>query len=145
MSKVIEMRNNYDERIGTLMFDDDHSRLSVRRTASGFLISFPVAVSIRNVKRGADMPVISGLEGVLWAGFESGATVELGRVVIDRDITSGWTDDGSGERTASAYLDWRGTFEELAVYEKIREGRSPQFNVNLECELRYLIDIKHPR
>jgi hypothetical protein len=145
MSKVIELKNNHEERFGALMFDEDPRRLSARRTAAGFLISFPVSISIRFVKRDSDMPVLYGLGGSLWTGFESGQSVELGRLVLDREIRTGWTEDGTGERTDTAYLDWRGTFEELAVYEKIREGRSAQFKVNLEGDLRYLVDINHRR
>lgn len=69
----------------------------------------------------------------------------MGRVAIDREITTAWSDDGRGERTTDAYLDWRGTFEELAVFEKVREGRAPQFKVMLKGELRYLIQIDRPR
>ncbi len=145
MSKVIELKNNYEERIGALMFDDDPRRLNVHRTAAGFILSFPIVISIRCVKRDDDVPVINGLGGTLWDGFESSPSVELGRIVLDREITTGWTEDGTGESTNQAYMDWRGTFEELAVYEKIREGRSPRFKVNLEGDLRYLIKINHPR
>lgn len=145
MAKLIELKNNYQERVGTLMFDDDPRRLSVSRRAGGVLISFPVIISIRCVKRDDDVPVISGLGGTLYTGFESGPSLELGRIALDREITTGWTEDGTGERTNQAYMDWRGTFEEIAVYEKIREGRSPRFKVNLEGKLRYLIKINHPR
>jgi hypothetical protein len=61
MAKVIELKNNYEKRVGSLMFDEDHRRLSARRTAASFLISFPVIVSIRFVKRDDDVPVIDGL------------------------------------------------------------------------------------
>ena len=75
----------------------------------------------------------------------SGPSVELGHVSIDREISTGWTEDGVGERKDQAYLNWRGSFEELAAFEKIREGRSPRFKINLEGKLRYLIKINHPR
>jgi hypothetical protein len=145
MSEVIELKNNYQERVGSLTFDEDPRRLSVRHTAAGFVISFPVVVSIRYVKREDDTPVINRLDGTLSTGFESDQSVELGRIELDREITTGWTKDGSGENTNQAYMDWRGTFEELAVFEKIREGRSPRFKVNLKGELRYLLNINHPR
>lgn len=145
MSEVIELRNNYQERIGTLTFVEDARRLSARRTAAGFLISFPVVISIRYVKRNDDVPVINGLGGTLLTGFESGTALELGHIAVDREVTTGWTEDGSGENTNQAYMDWRGTFEELAVFEKIREGRSPRFKVHLKGELRHLLQINHPR
>lgn len=78
MSKVIELKNNYEERIGSLIFDENPQRLGVRRTAAGFVISFPVTVSIRRVKRDEDMPVFEGLGASFGPGLKPGRLLSWG-------------------------------------------------------------------
>jgi hypothetical protein len=143
MSQSIKIERG-DRIIGSINFDTYSTHLSARRTAAGFVITLPAALTLRLVGRNEPRPVVSNLRGTVSATTGTpGVTLEAGRLRGEGTYNGSWSEEPGGESKREIPILWQGTFEELAVYEKLREGKVPQLHVNLEGELSYLLDI-HP-
>lgn len=140
MPQVIEIKNNRSEPVGFIRFEESGEHLGCRRTATGFHITIPAYISLKLVPKDEPVPMISGLQGYIFAANSSGTTVDIGQVHDEQwHKSSHWLEKPGGETTKQMNLSWRGTFADLAVCEKVREGRSPQLQIQLRGELSYII------
>lgn len=145
MAETIEIRSHGDTYIGSVTFNESPQRLYAERTADGFRLQLPITISFRRVPRGAPMPLLGNFHGIIYAGEESGPKIQIGEMRMD-DWHKGGTYDkpeNSGEYEHQDYMIWSGSLVQLAVYEKIRDGRQPKFEIRFTGELCFLLPTNH--
>lgn len=92
--------------------------------------------------------MLTNLRGTVLAGDSpSGPRLEVGRIYSDSWFTGSRhrKEDSRTLHERDDSLTWQGSFAELAVYEKFRDGRVPQLEVELRGELCYLLPGIHPQ
>jgi len=137
MSQTLEIRNNSDDVIGSISFVEHLNNLSATRTLEGFHIRLPVTVKFRFVRQNEPVPFIDALHGNL-AAVNGQSRVEIGKVSTDADLRGSWNRDGRGETSGTvADLHWRGGLQELAAFERLRAGSTPQFSLWMQGKLHY--------
>lgn len=129
------------------MFEENPMHLHAQRTAAGFKLSIPVKIGFYTVLRGEPMPMLSDLRGTVLVGDSPGGQkAEVGRIYSDSWFT-GYRrreEDPSSIHHRDESLTWQGSLAELAVFEKIRDGRVPQLEIDLHGEFCYLVEGAHP-
>jgi hypothetical protein len=71
--------------------------------------------------------------------------MEVGQILNDSWHSSGWSDTPGWSDPRQIYLTWHGSINELAILEQLREGRNPEFQIQLRGELCYLLTSGHSR
>jgi hypothetical protein len=140
MAQTVEIRDHREDLVAKISFDESPTRLHAQKTLAGFHFQFPVKCTIRYVRKGEPVPVIANLRGDLTA-VNGSSFVEVGVVKAEDEISGFWSDDGRGDADRSFSLHWRGSFSELAAFEKLRAGRAPQFQLWLRGELAYIYKL----
>lgn len=146
MAKEVEI--DVSSRIeGKITFEENPVNLNVQRTAGGFKLRLPVQIGFYSVLNEEPMPMLSNLWGTILAGDSpDGSRMEIGRVYSNSWFT-GYRrrkEDPSSISPRNESLIWQGSFAELAVFEKIRDGKVPKFEIELHGEFCYLLDGTHP-
>lgn len=133
----IEVKGPGGHPIGRIIFKENPARLHANRTAGGFNLSLPVHISLRVGIKGEPLPMLSNFRGEILASDG----LEVGRAYWDDWYNSGWSQDGSGGiAKMDVTMNWLGSFDELAHYEKIRNGGVPKFDIRFRGELCYLVE-----
>lgn len=138
MSTQIEIRGMANERVGAIDFNPYADHLNVLPTATGFNLSLPISISLKLVARSSPIPLLSNLRGVVYMSDLPGKTIEVGQIRNEEIHESSYGDNS--EFSKQAIMSWRGTYAQLSSIEKIREGRPPQFQIQLSGELCYLFE-----
>lgn len=120
--------------VGSITFNNNPSHLPVRRTASGFRLTIPCEIELRWKGKPSPRPMLSNLRGFLSAKDSSGSVIELGRLQDDRFYSG-----ANPENVAAGEVIWSDTLSALAFYERIRNNKQPEFQIDLHGELCYLI------
>jgi hypothetical protein len=137
----IEIRGSGGYLTGRVTFHENPARLHAYRTAGGFNLSLPMKLSLRLGGKGDPLPMLSNFRGEILAGDGSSTRIEVGRATWDDQFNSGWSHDGSGGMAdTDVSMTWRGSFAELAYYEKLRNGGVPKFDIQLRGEMCYLVE-----
>lgn len=144
MSQPIEIKNNHGDTVGHINFNVEPNYLSATRTGAGFSLSLPAELSLNLVGEKDPKPMVSNIWGVLFTSAASGKNAEVGRLQYESWDSGGWSKEPGKSVPRDIRLTWRGTFAELAVFEKLREGRPPQIQIQLWGELCYLLESNHP-
>lgn len=145
MSRPIEIKNHHSEKVAEIRFDDDPMNLNAARTANGFKLLLPAKLSLVLVEQEEPRPLISGLRGFVFASDRSSVAMEIGEVEHDSWHSGGWARKPGWADATDIFIAWRGSLTELAMFEKLREGRKPEFQIQLRGELCYLLASEHPR
>ncbi len=117
--------------IGTVQFRAEP--LTGERTTEGFVIRLPITIGLRPTPAQGLIPMISGLRGTLLHREEHGKMIEIGQLRSDQLYT------GAGaEHQFPAIMEWRGTAASLAAYERHRNGKPPEWHVQLAGEVHLL-------
>lgn len=145
MTQGIKIENQHGETVGNINFNVNPAYLSVSRTAAGFQMSLPAELSLLIVGEGEPLPLLRGLWGTLYAASSPNANVEIGRIEDKSWHSTGWAKKPGMGSPSDVRMTWMGTFAELAVFEKLREGRPPELQLQLWGELCYLLPSEHPR
>lgn len=132
------------EGVGYINFDVNPDRLGVNRTAGGFRLSIPFDVSLRDCLRtefhnpsSQQRVSLDGIRGTIFAVGRDGAVLELGRVWDDQSYQGPMPPDSP----ASGWLTWQGSFTELAIYERMREGGEVRFKLDLYPSVSLLVEV----
>lgn len=147
MAKEVEIHGNSDRRVGLITFEETPVQLHAQRTADGFKIHLPVKIGLYSVLEEEPMPMLSNLRGTIMVGDSpSGSKTEIGRIYSDSWFTGfrRRKEDRSSLHPRDESLIWQGSLAELAVFEKMRDGRVPQFEIELHGEFCYLLYGAHP-
>lgn len=146
MAKEIEIRVSSDRKERVISFDESPAQLHAQRTAAGFKLSLPVKIGFYSVPEGAPKPMLTNLRGTLLASDSpTGSKLEIGRIYSDSWFT-GFRYRNENSRTlheSNDSLIWQGSLVELALYERYRDGRVPQFEIELRGEFCYLLTDAH--
>jgi hypothetical protein len=144
MSQSIEIKNNHGDNVGHINFNVEPNYLSATRTGVGFSLSLPAELSLNLVGEKDAKPMVSNIWGLLFTSDISGKNAEVGRLQYDSWESGGWSKEPGKSVPRDIRLTWRGTFADLAFFEKLREGRPPQLQIQLWGELCYLLESYHP-
>jgi hypothetical protein len=145
MAEAIEIRTVGDIRVGSVMFDESPQRLHAERTADGFRLQIPIKISFKMVPRGEPMPLLGNFHGIIYAGEDQGSKMQIGEMRLESWHKGGFYDkpEHGGEYSQNDYMIWSGSLAQLAVYEKIRDGRQPKFEIRFTGELCFLLPTEH--
>lgn len=141
MTQTIEVRSYGDTYVGSVTFNENPQRLYAERTADGFRLQFPITISLRSVPQGEPLPTVSNFRGVIYAGEDSGPHIQVGEMRMEEWHKGGiYTDpEHAGEHKREDYMVWTGSLVQLTVYEKLRDGRQPKFQIRFTGELCFLL------
>lgn len=145
MSRPIEIKNRYDEKVGDITFDDDPINLNVWRTAAGVKLSLPAKLSLVLVVKSDPMPLVSNLHARIFASNRSGVAMEVGQLESESWNSVGWAERPGGSVPHDLHMTWRASLTELALFEQMRDCRKPELQIQLRRELCYLLHSEHPR
>lgn len=145
MAEPIEIRSYGDTYVGSVAFDESPQRLHAERTADGFRLQLPIKISFKMVQRGKPMPLLGNFHGIIYAGEDQGPKMQVGEMRLDRWHKGGFYDkpEHGGVYSQNDYMIWSGSLAQLAVYEKIRDGRQPKFEIRFAGELCFLLPTEH--
>ena len=145
MPDSFEIKNDHGDSVGRIDFNVEPNHLNVSRTAAGFQMSIPGQLLLHLVGRDDPQPMVSNLWGHIFTTDSSGTNVEVGQFYDNSWYSVGWSDRPGRSTSTDIRLIWRGTFIEIAYFEKVREGRPPRLQLQLWGELCYLLPSQHPR
>ena len=145
MSHPIEIRNQYDDKVGEITFDDDPINLNVRRIAAGVKLTLPAKLSLVLGVKSDPMPLVSNLHAQLFASDRSGAAMEIGQLASESWYSVGWAEKPGRSVPHDLNMTWRASLTEIAAFEQMRDGRKPELQIQLRGELSYLLHSEHPR
>jgi hypothetical protein len=115
--------------------------LNADRVGSGFTLRLPALVHTISVLSGQPRLLISNLRGEVMVKDSAGTTTQVGRLRGDQWVT-GYThrpQDESYRSENEIGLVWSGTFADLALVERARDGRPPTLLINLKGEYCFLV------
>ncbi len=138
MAVDIVIKTSSEKPIGSITFNRSPQTLTAFRTAIGFELKVPITWSLRSVQQDAPLPMISALHGKVLIEGPGGARLTVGQLNSDEWKSAGVSSEPS-EFPQDTYLDWTGTFGDLAFVEKIREGKPPKLFMDLQGELCFLL------
>lgn len=142
MATEIEIRIGSDRLEGIVTVEETPVQLNAQRTAAGFKLFLPIKVGFYSVLEEEPMPMLSNLHGTIFVGDSPNSSkTELGRLYSDSWFTGfrRRKEDPSSIHWRDDSLIWQGALTELAVFEKIRDGKTPQFYIELHGEFCYLL------
>jgi hypothetical protein len=116
-----------NETVGSVRFTQPETGLSAVRTASGFRVQIPTAITF-SAPSGSGLPL----------------TLENLRVTIHADQTeigTAWSGStlSTPMREAPSQFSWDWTLDAFAFYERVRAGREPKFRLQLCGDIRYIL------
>ena len=125
--------------IGSFAFDESPVLLQAYRMATGVRLQIPFKFSLAPVVRGTPAPMLSDIEGVLFASAQN-QRVELGRLFCDSSYTAGYRnpDESQEVRANEGQMIWLGSFADLAFYNKLRDGGPVRFIIQPRWRLCYM-------
>ena len=121
-------------RIGSISIVKSPQRLHGVRVASGFEIQVPIELTFRIRPKHEPMLMISDLRGKVLIKTADGSLITVGRLTGNSYQTAGVSGREAYDHSTTTYLEWSGTFADLAHIEKIRNGQSPKLQMDLEGE-----------
>jgi hypothetical protein len=135
------------KRIGWISFVENPRHLYATKRASGFEMRVPIIVSFSTVRKEEPLPMISNLHGDVFVRDSSGASISVGRLRYDLWETGGvyYSEESSPTSVSEIDLLWTGTFTDLALFEKIRDGKTPTLTMSLSGEFCFLLPTSQGR
>lgn len=145
MAQPIEIRNYGDNYVGSVTFDESPRRLHAERTADGFRLQLPTTISFKKVPKGEPLPLVGNFRGLIYAGEDSGPKIQVGEMRMEDWHVGGFYErpEHAGVYEQTSYMVWSGSLAQLAVYEKIRDGRQPKLEVRFTGEFCVLLRTQH--
>ncbi len=139
MAQTVEINNGRGSVVGSFTFDESPIHLQASRTATGFNLQLPFKISLASVIMGELAPMVIDIRGAIFASSHS-ERVELGRLYCDSSYTAGFRSPNSSQKDSEqqGQMTWRGSFVDLAYYNKLRDGGPVQFLVQPEWRLCYM-------
>ncbi|MCW5963962.1 MAG: hypothetical protein KIT83_07980 [Bryobacterales bacterium] len=119
------------ERLGDISLLQPRDGLSPCRTASGFRVHVPLAITLISPSKCMALPSLENLHVVFFA-VADGKPVEIGSASSDSFFTAPMS-------AAHVSLPWDWTIQAFEFYEKIRTGRDAKFGVRVSGDIRYVL------
>lgn len=135
---------HHGRNIAFLTFDRGMAVLTAHRVGSGFTLTLPAVVHTVSVLSDQPRLLISNLRGEVLVKDGAGTRTRVGRLRCDQWLT-GFThrpQDDSYRSEHQVGFVWSGTFADLALVERARDGRPPTLLISLEGEYCFL--LPHP-
>jgi len=143
MAETVEIRGNGDNRVGSVKFNESPQHLHAERTADGFRLQLPITITFKRVPKGEPIPLLGNFRGIIYTVEDP---LQVGEMRMDEWHKGAFytRPEHSGEYEIQNYMVWSGSLAQLAVHEKIRDGRQPKFDIRFTGELCFLLpDIHH--
>lgn len=115
--------------------------LHAYRVGSGFTLRLPAVIQTVSVPSGQPRLMINNLHGEVLVKDSAGAATQVGRLRCDEWVTgySHRPPENSYRSEHEIGLVWSGTFADLALVERARDGRPPALSINLKGEYCFLL------
>jgi hypothetical protein len=133
MPQGIDITVNRTHR-GTIEINDEFDRLMCNRTAEGFYIGLPAKVNLRATTEHVGWHMVRNLRGELYMRHRTDSPIEVGLVQNPGFYI------GTPECSTATSLVWIGSPQSLALVEKLRDGRSADFQLWLHGEWCALVE-----
>lgn len=139
MAQKIKIEDG-NRTIGFINFEESVPRLSAERTTTGFRLGLPVALIFYLAAENEALPLVGNLRGTV----STKNRIEVGRWQVDDWYSTGWSRQPGGEDKKTFTLYWEGTFTDIALFEKNRDGKTPELHIEVRGELCYRVPNLHP-
>jgi len=123
---------NLSLNVGSISFGHPSPVFNSVRTASGFRLDFPASISLLPHKADEPAFLIEGMELCLKPIADS---TEVAVVRCPDSMVSGYA-------PRNVTFSWDGTFAALAIYERIRSNKEPQFSVKVKGKIQRLLKMQ---
>jgi hypothetical protein len=135
MPEPIRIKDNRGEEVGSISFTDN---LTAQKTAEGFKLILSAIVLLKTVAKGQPIPIVGDVWATLTMNHTTPSPLEVGRLQADRLYSSAPSDRPNTLASLPTSFFWWGTLSQLAVIEKLREGKVPEFQIDLWGQVSYL-------
>lgn len=130
----------FAEPIAKIIFNEPAESLLIARWGSEFSIDIPITIRFneRSDKHKDLRPYLSGLWGEVYVLDNSRQSHLIGKVAqldFKQDFRPGYDQ--------VSRITWRGHIGNLALFEKLRNGRSPQVSLSVWGDMFYEVKVKH--
>lgn len=132
-----EIRDVFGNYFAKVKFNEPASRLSITKIAFGFAAKIPITVYFTEFDHQSLKPIISNFSGEIYATNHEGKGFAVG--VINQPEFQ--MEHRVYKEGVESYIKWTGSFSDLALFEKIREGKTPKISISLHGELSYLLKV----
>lgn len=132
----------YDERIAKIVLNEHAEQLQISRAVSEFTVEIPATVKFFSMpeKYGHLRPSLGNLWGDVFTKDSQNKAHLVGKV-SQPDFKHNYYPNNE----VATGIKWRGSLPQLACFEKIRGGNTPNIQLNIWIEYYYLIDTDiHP-
>jgi hypothetical protein len=127
--------------IGSIDVTKSPKHLQAVRTASGFEIQIPIVLSLLTLPRDMPRMMVSNLRGKVFIKRQDSSLIAVGRVSAIDWESAGVASGESYQYEREKSLEWTPTFDDIAYIEKIRDGQSPEFQIELRGEWCLLMPV----
>ena len=140
MSEDIEIESPRG-RIGSISFNRSPQNLHVTRTASGFEMLLPIVMTFRTGTKNEPRLVVSNLKGKVFAKSKDGTPIGVGRLIGPTWESAGFSTGESYDYPRETYMEWVGSFEDMAYVERCRNGELPNLQMRVEGQWHYFLPV----
>jgi hypothetical protein len=120
------------EAVGSVTFTQPDARFEANRTAWGFRIDIPAAVTFTPPTGSGAPLLLENLRATFSAADGGGQYLEIG-------ASTYWHTLRTTARDQPISFSWDWTLAALAFYEQLRAGREPKFRVMVSGDIRYVL------
>lgn len=138
MPQIIKIEDGR-RTIGFISFEEKIAPLNAERTTTGFRLGLRAILTLYLVAENEPYPLVTNLRGVVSVK----GNTEVGRLHSDEWYSCGWSRNPGDEHERSITLSWEGTFADIALLEKIRDGKTPELHIEIRGELCYRLPNLH--
>lgn len=139
MTEDIEIDIGSGRRIGSISIVRNPSHLHAVRMASGFELQVPIVITLQVRTRDEPMLMVDRLRGKVFLKEGNSGSIAVGRLEGDSSQTAGITTGEGYDNRIETYLKWTGSFADMAYIEKLRDGRTPDLQMDVKGEWCFLL------
>lgn len=135
----------YGERIAKITFNEPAEYLKITRSVSEFTVEIPIKIKFYTLQEDLKhlRPTLNRLWGEVFVSDKNNQNYSVGKILqLDFEHTFRPNDE------ITSKIKWIGHVSNLAFFEKIRAGGTPEIQISAYGEYYYLVDIdarKTPR
>src|SRR6266853_6540303 len=120
-----------NETVGSIDFSQPEAGLNACRTAAGFRVRIPAAITF-SAPSGSGLPLTLENLRVAFSADHAGKQTEIGVAQCDSILSTPM-------REAPIAFSWDWTIDAFGFYEKLRAGKEPKFRLQVCGNIRYIL------
>jgi hypothetical protein len=127
-------------RIGSISIVRSPNHLHAVRTASGFEMPVPIAITLRCRPQNEPILLVDRLRGRVFVK-DNADSICVGRLEGESSHSAGISGGESYDYKTDTHLKWTGTLADLAYIEKCRDGDAPKLQMEVQGEWCFLLPV----